>query len=164
MKYEWDVLADGTQHRVALEEGWLWVDENAALPLRKYQKRTHLREQEFLIPVGDKKASLHILSQKDSAPVLSFEGRNCATGGEYRVAMPPGWAWTFAVLYILNWLLIVGGAIGGAIWSVCAWFTMRIAADGQTSTVKRVLISIGIYVITTIVTLIAIVKIIAILY
>ena len=159
MKYEWDVLADGTQHHVALEEGWLSVDENAAVPLRQYKRKEHLKEREFLIPIGNQTAALHILKQKNSDPVLSFQGRNCATGEVYEVQKVPGWGWIFIVLYAINYYAVLGGALGGLVSGGCIAATLGIAAKKEMSTAQKVLLSVGLYIAATVVSVIVAIKI-----
>ena len=63
--------------------------------------------------IEGKEAVLHIT--QFGAPVLSHNGRDCATGEKYVPRKVPGWTWVFTILHAIDFFLLIGWAIGGVI-------------------------------------------------
>ena len=79
--------------------------------------------------------------------------RNVETGEEYTTIQLPKWVYVFVVLYIVNFFLILGGALGGATSAIGAYASANISADDKRPTSTKVLFCIGLYVVISAVSL-----------
>ena len=58
----------------------------------------------------------------------------------------PVWAYIFFILYLGNFLFIIGGGIGGALNALFAHRTASIASNYEKKTVVRVLSCLGLWI------------------
>lgn len=155
MSKTWNVTVNGTEHRLELDDKCK-VSINGATPVlvTKFKKKSHILETEYNIPLGNQTAVLHLPSGKGKEPVLTINNRDCITGAEYEVEKAPAWGWAFAVLYVINFLFIMGGALGGGVGVGFTLVSLNIAANKKKSIPARVMTGIGVYVAVTVVSLI----------
>ena len=97
--------------------------------------------------IEGKEAVLHI--RQFGAPILSYEGRDCATGEEYTPAKMPVWGWIFVVLHALDWFLLIGGAIGAVIQVLVIAAIATVASNTKKSTGMRIAVCAGIWLLSS---------------
>lgn len=153
MKKTWHVTVDGSDYHLTLEKE-LSINDGEFVALSKFKKKMHLMESEYFIPLGNRIAVLHISNKKGKEPILTIDNRDCVTGAVYEVEKIPAWAWVFAALYIFNFIVIMGGAVGGAIAGGFGYLSLFIASNKEKSIVFRVLICVVMYVVVTILSII----------
>lgn len=73
----------------------------------------------------------------------------------------PGWAWVFVVLHALNFFLLLGGAVGGAIQGGVICLMLSISANPKKATGVKVLFCAGIWIVSTILQLLLVVMLFA---
>lgn len=83
-----------------------------------------------------------------------YNGRDVLTGQAYEKIIFPKWAYAFVALYIANFLFIMGGALGGVAFAFGSCITFNICANSKNSTGKKVALSIGLYVLITVISFI----------
>ena len=149
MNKTWNVTANDSYYKVSYDGKKLSINGGDLLPLRKFKKKAHALETEYFIPVGNETAVLHISNRKKVEPVLTLGGIDCMTGQSYQMEKAPGWVWGFVVLYVINFIFILGGAVGGALSSACSLFSILIASDRKKNIVLRVLLCVAIYIVVT---------------
>ena len=150
VREEWNVnLGDFNQCNVVFENNKISINHGEFTKLGKFKSlKGNMVERSYEIPLNGQNAILYLNSGK---PILTLNGINCSTGQPYEPVKIPGWNWVFYILYIINFFLFVGGALGGAMWSVCAYYSARFASDQNKSTTTRVLLCVALYVGTSIV-------------
>ena len=97
--------------------------------------------------IEGKEAEIHI--KQFGAPVLSYDGRDCATGEAYVPTKIPGWVWVFVVLHAIDFFFLIGGAIGGAVQALVIAAMASVASNRKKPTGVRVLICVGIWLLST---------------
>ena len=97
--------------------------------------------------IEGKEAVLHI--RQFGAPILSYEGRDCATGEEYIPAKVPVWGWIFVVLHVLDWFFLIGGAIGAVIQVLVIAAIATVASNTKKSTGMRIAVCAGIWLLSS---------------
>lgn len=143
----WNVEIDGIPYKIELAKNKITINDGESIPLSKFKNKSKVIYNEFNIPVAGKEM---VLYSGVTGTVLTMDGRDCATGKEYIAPVMPKWAWIFVVLYAVNFFLLIGGAIGGAISAGFAWMTISVASSRQT-TGKKFFICLGIYIGITII-------------
>ena len=145
-KKEWHIDVDGIIYDVVFEKKKVSINCETPIPLIKYKKfKGGMLESGFEIPLGNKLAVLWQRGNGVDGPVLTMDGRNVENGEVYEPIVVPKWIWVFNVLYIINFFLVIGGALGGALNAGFAYITASVAANKKKSTITRVLICTGIY-------------------
>ena len=142
--------SQGMSHSVDLAKNKVSIDGGEPVKISKLKgKGSNMLETIYQIPneTGDDVK----MCFKGKAPVLTCNGINVETGEAYTPTKLPGWIWVFYVLYIVNWFLIMGGALGGAANAGGAFICSTIAANTKMKTVAKVFACIGVYVGFTIV-------------
>ena len=76
----------------------------------------------------------------------------------------PGWAWVFIVLHVIDFFFLVGGAIGGILQVFIVTAIAAVASNRKKSTGVRVLVCIGIWLLSTIAQFILAVGIASLMY
>ncbi|SEW19691.1 hypothetical protein SAMN05216413_1525 [Ruminococcaceae bacterium KH2T8] len=140
----------GMTHSVDLAKNKVSIDGGEPIKIAKLKaKGSNMVETIYQIPneTGDDVK----LCFKGKYPVLACNGINVETGEAYTPTKLPGWIWVFYVLFIANWFLFIGGAIGGAANGGGALLCSTIAGNNKMKTVAKVFACIGIYVGFTIV-------------
>lgn len=158
----WNLEIQGIPYKVELKKNKVSVNNAEPVKLTKLAKKSSLWETHYSIMLEDKEAVLHI--KQFSNPVLSYDGKDCATGEEYVPAKMPGWAWVFIVLHLVDWFLLIGGAIGGAIQGIVIAALVSVSSNTKKSTGMRVLVCVGILLLSTVVQLVLALWLYPILY
>lgn len=78
-------------------------------------------------------------------------GIDCKTGQPFVEEVMPKWIWVFWAIYIADFFLFLGGALGGAINAAAAIVTGSIAMKKNTGTGVKVILCIVFCVIVTLV-------------
>ena len=107
----WNFEVQGIPYRVELKKNAISVNGAEPVKLNKLAKKSSLTETHYSMMIEGKEAILHV--RQFGAVVLSYDGRDCATGEEYIPAKMPGWAWVFIVLHAIDFFFLIGGAVGG---------------------------------------------------
>lgn len=153
VREEWNVnLGDFSYCNVVFENNKISINHGEMTKLGKFKSlKGNLLEKPYEIPLNGQNAILYLSGGK---PILTLDGIDCATGQPYEPIKIPGWNWVFYVLYIINFIILIGGALGGAAWTGCAYLSARIASDQKKSMAVRVLLCVALYIGTSIVGLI----------
>ena len=76
-KMVWNFKAQDIPYRVEFEKNMVSINNAEPVKLNKLTKKSDFFGTDYSIPIEGKEAVLHIRSF--SAPVLSYDGRDCAT-------------------------------------------------------------------------------------
>lgn len=144
----WNFEAQNVPYRVELSKNTLSINGDEPVKLSKLSRKSTLLETNYSIMIEGKEAVLHI--KQFGAPVLSYEGRDCATGEAYVPTKTPGWVWIFVVLHAIDFFLLIGGAIGGAVQVLVIAALAAVASNPKRSTGMRVLLCTGIWLLSTV--------------
>lgn len=144
----WNFEVQGIPYRVELKKNKVSVNNAEPVKLSKLARKSNLLGTNYSMMIEEKEAVLHIT--QFGAPVLSYDGRDCATGEEYIPRKVPGWAWVFIILHAIDFFLLVGGAIGGVIQVLVIAAMASVASNTKKSTGMRVLVCVGIWLLSTI--------------
>ncbi len=145
MGKKWNVKIDEKMYDVELKGRKLLINGDT-LKLSQYRKKTGMTHEEYEVPIGSKKALL--VMKNLSAPVLAIDNRDCATGEEYVPIKMPAWSYVFVVLHCLNFF---NGAIGALLAIIGIALTTSISCNRKMNVAARVLLNIGVVVISVIV-------------
>lgn len=145
----WNFEVQGIPYRIELKKNKVSVNGNDPVKLNKLARKSSLLETNYSLMVEGKEAVIHI--RQFGAPILSYDGKDCATGEEYVPAKVPGWAWIFIVLHAIDFFILIGGAIGAALQVLIIAAMAAVAANTKKSTAVRVLACVGIWLLSTIV-------------
>lgn len=145
----WNFEVQGIPYRIELKKNKVSVNGNEPVKLNKLARKSSLLETNYSLMVEGKEAVIHI--RQFGAPILSYDGKDCATGEEYVPAKVPGWAWIFIVLHAIDFFILIGGAIGAALQVLIIAAMAAVAANTKKSTAVRVLACVGIWLLSTIV-------------
>ncbi|MBR4357190.1 MAG: hypothetical protein IKQ00_04625 [Butyrivibrio sp.] len=100
---------------------------------------SNFAERVFDVPLGNGEiAKLCIMNKQ----ILTYNGRNVETGQKYSPLELPDWVFIFVALYVLNFIFILQGALGGAFAALGAVITSKFAGDKYKSTGKKVILSV----------------------
>lgn len=158
----WNFEVQGIPYRVELKKNAISVNGAEPVKLNKLAKKSSLTETHYSMMIEGKEAILHV--RQFGAIVLSYDGRDCATGEEYIPAKMPGWAWVFIVLHVIDFFFLVGGAVGGILQVFIVTAIAAAASNRKKSTGVRVLVCIGIWLLSTIAQFILAVGIASLMY
>lgn len=140
----------GMSHTVTLEKNKVSVDGGEPVKINKYRsKESNMIVSVFQIPNGqgdDLKLCI-----KGKEPVLARNGINVATGEEYAPDKMPGWIWVFYILFIIEFFLVIGGAIGGALNGGGAFICAGIAVNKKMNGVAKFFACLGVFVVFTVI-------------
>lgn len=140
----------GVSHSVDLTKNKITIDGGEPMNIAKLKsKSSNMVETIYDIPNGSGDDIKLCLNGKK--PIFTCNGIDVETGEAYEPTKLPGWIWVFYVLVIINFFLLIGGAIGGALSALIAFFCSVIAGNKKMKTGVKVLACIGIYVVATIV-------------
>ena len=110
-KKSWSVTTDEGTYSVDLKGSKVSINGNVQ-KLNQFAKKTHFVDTEYTIPLGNRTATLVIQSM--AAPVLSYNGYDCATGQPWEYQKIPAWGWVFLILDIVSVLF------SGWLWALIA--------------------------------------------
>lgn len=158
----WNFEVQGIPYRVELKKNAISVNGAEPVKLNKLARKSSLTETHYSMMIEGKEAVLHV--KQFGAVVLSYDGRDCATGEEYIPAKMPGWAWVFIVLHAVDFFFLIGGAIGGILQLFIITAIAAVASNRKKSTGVRVLVCVGIWLLSTIAQFILAVGIASLMY
>lgn len=158
----WNFEVQGIPYRVELKKNAVSVNGAEPVKLNKLTRKSNLTETSYSMMIEGKEAVLHV--RQFGATVLSYDGRDCATGEAYIPSKMPGWAWIFIVLHAIDFFFLIGGAIGGIIQVLIITAMAAVASNRKKSTGVRVLVCVGIWLLSTIAQFILAVGIASLLY
>lgn len=144
----WNVAVNGLPYKIQLAKNKISINDGEEVKLKKFRHKSNFPNMEYYIPVADKELVLYV--GQSFGTVLTMDGRDCLSGEVFEAPVMPKWAWIFIVLYIIDFTLLIGGAIGGAINAAMAYFTIDVASNTKKSLGKRVAICIGSWLVATI--------------
>ncbi|MBQ4271608.1 MAG: hypothetical protein II718_07255 [Clostridiales bacterium] len=140
----------GMSHTVTLEKNKISIDGSDPVKINKYRsKESNMIVSVYQIPnnQGDDLK----LCIKGNEPVLAINGINVSTGEKYAPDKMPGWIWVFYILFIIEFFLIMGGAIGGAINAGGAFICSGIAVNRKMNGVAKFFACLGVFVLFTVI-------------
>lgn len=140
----WNITDGEHVYKIVFEKNKVAIDNDPPVALRKFERKSNFIEKIYKIPVGGRDANLHIGTMGSVA--LEMGGFDCKTGEEYIAKKMPAWSWIFIVLHMVNFFVLIGGAIGGAITALTIGMTATLAGDSSKKLINRVLACIGIYI------------------
>lgn len=143
----WNFEVQNIPYKIELKKNTVSINNAEPVKLNKLSRKSNLLETNYSMMIEGKEAVLHI--RQFSAPILSYDGRDCATGEEYIPVKIPGWVWVFVVLHALNFLFLVGGAIGAAVQMLVIAALAAVASNPKKTTGVRVLTCVGIWLLST---------------
>ncbi len=151
-KKSWSIQSEETMYTINVERKQIIVTPGEAFETKKLKSQGTFLDREIEIPVGNTIAHLH--TNYDGKQIMVVDGKDCETGMKYVTMKMPGWGWVFIVLHVINFFLVIGGAVGGAIGAVLIGVSAKIAAKESEKVLVRVLKCVGIYVLATVIELI----------
>lgn len=150
----WNITDGEHVYKIVFEKNKVAIDNALPVALRKFKRKSHFMETIYKIPVGGREANLHIGFM--GSVVLEMGGFDCKTGEAYIAKKTPAWSWVFIILHMVNFFLLIGGAIGGAITALAIGMTVTLAGDSSKKLIKRVLACIGVYIVAIIIDIVII--------
>lgn len=144
----WNFEAQGIPYKIELVKNKVSINGAEPVKLNKLSRKSNLLETNYSMMIEGKEAVLHI--RQFGAAVLSYDGRDCATGEAYIPAKVPGWVWVFVVLHAMDFLFLIGGAIGAAVQFLVIAALATISSDTNKPTSTRILLCTGIWLLSTI--------------
>lgn len=150
--YSWDVNVDGGIYKVEFEKNKISINGGEGVKLNKFKSKSMFPNSQYFLPLGNKEAVLNI--RQGGAPVLTIDGRDCNTGEPFELSKMPGWGWVFIVLHVINFFMLIGGAIGGALCGGLCVVSAGIASNGEKTTRKRVAGCVILWLVASVVELI----------
>ena len=142
----WNITDGEHVYKIVFEKNKIAIDNALPVALRKLERKPlpHSIEAIYKIPVGGREANLHIGFM--GSVVLEMDGFDCKTGEVFIAKKMQAWSWIFIILHMVNFFLLVGGAIGGVITALAGAMTVTLAGDTSKKLIKRVLACIGVYI------------------
>lgn len=145
----WNIEVEGVPYKIELKKNKISINGREPMKLNKLLKTGNTWETTYRVPLDGKEALLHV--RQFSAPALSFQGKDCSTGEEYVPMKVPGWVWIFIVLHAIDFFILIGGAIGGALQFLVIALMVSASANTKKKTSVRVLSCVAIWLLSTIV-------------
>ncbi len=146
---EWSFSIGKQNYNVLFENGKLIsVNGAEAVKIAKLKsKESNMLEAVYDVDLGNGQIAKLCIRKKEAT--LIYEGKNLENGQKYEIIQIPKWAYVFVALYVVNFFLIIGGALGGAINMASAVISATIASDSKKNATVRVIQCILIYVVVT---------------
>ena len=145
----WNFEVQSIPYRIELKKNKVSVNGAEPVKLTKLARKSNLLETNYSMMLEGKEAVLHI--RQFGAPILTYDGRDCATGEAYIPRKVPAWTWVFIVLHALDFFFLIGGAIGGVVQVLIITALASVASNTKKSTGLRVLVCAGIWLLSTVV-------------
>lgn len=143
----WNFEIQNVPYKIELKKNKVSINNAEPVKLNKFSRKSNLMETNYSIMIEGKEAVLHI--RQFGAPILSYEGRDCATGEEYIPAKVPIWGWIFVVLHVLDWLFLIGGALGAVIQVLVIAAIATVASNTKKPVGMRIAVCAGIWLLST---------------
>lgn len=158
----WNFEVQGIPYKVGLKKNTVSINDAEPVKLSKLARKSTLLETNYSMMIEGKETVLHM--KQFGAPILSYDGRDCATGEEYVPTKMPGWVWIFIVLHAIDFFFLIGGAIGGIIQVFVIAMLASVASNRKKSIGVRVLLCAGIWLLSSIVQFVLAVVIASLVY
>lgn len=133
-KKTWSVTTDEGTFSVDLKGSKVSINGAPPERLNRFAKKTHFLDTEYTIPLGNRTATLFVQSM--TAPVLAYNGVNCATGEPWQYQKIPVWGWIFIILELIS---VFMGA--GVLWPLLAMIVTGITIRSNLNIALKVIIS-----------------------
>lgn len=145
---------DGTPMEINLRRN-TWVSVNGRDEINaktiKNKEDSNIFEAVFDIPLPN--GEIVKMFSSTTKKHMVYNGRDVETGEAYEVAPIPAWAWVFVVLYVANFFLFLGGALGAVVNLFGAAFTIEVATRSKKSTGVKVVLNILILIAVVVISL-----------
>ena len=149
----WNIEVQGVPYKIELKKNRVSVNGREPVKLAKLKRSGSTWETNYSIPIeGEEEAVLHI--RQFSAPILTYKDIDCSTGEQFVPLKVPAWVWIFVVLHAIDFFLMIGGAIGGALQAFVICLMVSVSAKKEKSLASRVFTCLGIWLLSTIVQLV----------
>ncbi len=159
--YAWNINVDDNSYKIEFNKNTISINGGEAQKLKAFRNQSRYPHMEYYIPVGSKEVVLNLPQGRE--PVLTMDGRDCITGEPFELMELPKWAWIFVILHLVNFFLIIGGAIGGACLGGLSVATTMVASNNTMSTGKRVGICTAIWLVGSLLELVLVIVLAVIL-
>ncbi len=143
----WNFEVQGIPYKVELKKNKVSINNGEPVKLTKLARKSSFWETNYSMMIEGKEAVIHI--KQYGEPILSYDGKDCATGEEYIPTKVPGWAWIFIVLHAADWFFLIGGALGGVIQALIIAAIASVSSNTKKPTGTRVLVCVGIWLLST---------------
>lgn len=143
----WNFEVQGIPYKVELKKNKVSINDAEPVKLTKLTRKSSLWETHYSMMLEGKEAVIHI--KQFGNPVLSYDGKDCATGEEYVPTKVPAWAWIFIVLHVADWFFLIGGALGAAIQVLVLAAMAAVSSNKQKSAGMRVVVCAAIWLLST---------------
>lgn len=143
----WNFEVQGIPYKVELKKNKVSINNAEPVKLTTLARKSSFWETHYSMMIEGKEAVIHI--KQFASPVLSYDGKDCATGEEYVPTKVPAWAWVFIVLHAADWFLFIGGALGGVIQALIIAAIASVSSNTKKSTGTRVLVCLVIWLLST---------------
>lgn len=149
--FVWNIEVEGVPYKIEFVKNQVIVNNREPLKLNKLKRTGNSWvESHYAVPLDEEKeAFLHI--RQFANPILSYSEKDCKTGEAYVPLKVPGWAWFFVVLHAIDFFILMGGAIGGALQVFVISIIVSVSSNQKKKTASRVLACAGIWLLSTIV-------------
>ncbi len=137
-KKTWTVTTDEGTYTVDLNGSKISINGGAPEKLNKLAKKTHFVDTEYTVPLGNRVATLFI--QSLAAPVLSYNGVDCATGNPWTYEKIPVWS---IILMILDFVL--GGVIWGLLGTIVTAVIVRSSLNKGVKIVLSLVVTAAVF-------------------
>lgn len=144
----WNFVAEGVPYQIELKKNKVSVNGAEPVKLSKLARKSNLLETNYSLMIEGREAVIHI--RQFGAPILSYDGRDCATGEAFVPAKVPAWVWVFVILHAADFFFLIGGAIGGALQVLVIAGLVTVASNRKQSLGVRVLICTVIWLLSTV--------------
>ena len=143
----WNFEIQNVPYKIELKKNKVSINNAEPVKLTKFSRKSNLLETNYSIMIEGKEAVLHI--RQFGAPILSYEGRDCATGEEYVPTKVPVWGWIFVVLHALDFIFLITGWLGGIIQVLVISAIATVASNTKKPVGMRIAVCAGIWLLST---------------
>lgn len=136
-------FVNGLEHTIRLKS-FSAVLDGEVIKYKNLQKEKDAGLTRYTLPVDGDNVYIYNRAYVGSSAV--YNGIDLATGKEYITAPTPKWMIIFAILYLIDFIVLLGGAIGGLVNALGIAASVKIALNQNKSTGKRVLLCVLMFV------------------
>lgn len=131
----WDVMVGENVHHVEFKKNKITIDGGVPQKIKEFPITRETGFQKVNIQLDNEEVYLYISTFGQFALVQN--GINLATGEAYDATPLPKWIWAFWALFIVDFVVVCGGAIGGALNFLGAGLVTKIVSKNEDSVGKR---------------------------
>ena len=136
---EWDVQVGENTHHIEFKKNKISIDGAAPQKLKEFQITRVTGFQQVSIPVDTEVLTLYISTFGEYALVQN--GIDLATGEPYDATPLPKWVWVFWILFIVDFAVVMGGALGAVFNFLGAGAVTKIVSKHEESKSKRAILA-----------------------